>query len=306
MTRKGTRGLGRPGDLLPVGCALLALWTAAVPGQGAVINLTDTTIDSHSQSVTNLHEGTDPFVGGIIGETVFRRPTAIDPRNSGSGVYRDLYRIQDSPTTATEPENGYNRDGVMDSAVPNGFNPFIRYSNLVEDSSHQYFVFSLDINENKGANNEYLSLDAFRIYCGGSTDPNPLPTSVGALGDLGTLVYDMNADGQSFVLMDAGLAPGSGVQDLFVFVKKSLFTGAAAGDYIYLYSSFGQYEFLGGAAQGFNASDGPEQWSLPTAYLGQVEVPEPSTLLVVLLACAGVRLIAPRFVRPRGNHADRS
>ena len=184
MTRKGTRGLGRPGDLLPVGCALLALWTAAVPGQGAVINLTDTTIDSHSQSVTNLHEGTDPFVGGIIGETVFRRPTAIDPRNSGSGVYRDLYRIQDSPTTATEPENGYNRDGVMDSAVPNGFNPFIRYSNLVEDSSHQYFVFSLDINENKGANNEYLSLDAFRIYCGGSTDPNPLPTSVGALGDL--------------------------------------------------------------------------------------------------------------------------
>lgn len=267
----------RAGPLCVVLCLLLPM-----PLGAAVVNLTNDTIAGHLQST--LTSGSTTIVGGIINGALFRRPIDSDETGAGSGVFRDLYRVDNN----NGAESGYNRPGVMDSAVPNGFDPYLRVGDLVTDSSGSAYVFVVDTNEPGNQTNKYISLDDFKIYIGDATNPDPLPQTLGELGDeLGLPVYDMNQSGQdNHALLDYSLHSGSGEMDMFIFVPVSHFAGASADDYVYIYSEFGSYT----GAPGFDPAAGPEQVSLPgKAISGEVDplipyLPEPGVAALVLLS----------------------
>ena len=142
-------------------------------------------------------------------------------------------------------------------------------------------------------------MDDFKVYVGGASDPSPLPQSVDELGaEVGLPVYEMNGAGEdNHVLLDYSLFSGSGQMDMFVFVPKSVFAGAAADDLVYVYTKFGTYD----QAPGFDGAAGPEQVSMPgKSVTGLVDpllpaVPEPG---VVVLLLAGAGLVLRRQRQP--------
>lgn len=227
-------------------------------GMAAVVNLTNEVFggDSYQPDVIVPTSGAS-FSGGFIEGALFRDPS-VDG-SAGSGVFRDLYRLSPPNTKGVEVESGYNRV-EMDSSIPNGFDPYIRVGDLIEDASRESYIFVIDINESNNKE-RYLSLDDFKVWVGDSTDPEVLPGSLAELGStLGIPAYDMNASGiQNHVLMDATLSTGSGGGDLFVFVPKAFFGNAAADSYVYLYTSLGAYT----GDPGFGAGATQEQVSIP-------------------------------------------
>jgi hypothetical protein len=110
------------------------------------------------------------------------------------------------------------------------------------------------------------------------------------LGTLGTLVYQMNPAGtQTHVLIEYGLTglTGSGKEDLLFFVKKSLFDGAAATDYVMFYSSMGQFSVLDAArTTGFDPTDGYEEWAILN--VSYDIVPEPTAIVGLVLISGGL------------------
>jgi hypothetical protein len=241
--------------------------------------VTSSNFDGWAVSTTIIDNVT--VTGAFIGDAFFR----FGLGGSGSGMYRRMYNMSDGKVTTNNAEEGYNRPNIMDvgQLSLNSFTYDIHMSNLLTDRSGQYYVFALDINQNGG----YLSLDNVQIYTRTGEDPVPLPTNSSQLGDLGSLRYAMNNSAtQSYVIMEYALAPGSGQQDLFLFVAKSLFTGADAGDHVYLYSSFGQYSLFGSGRTDTTPNDGFEEWALPIS--SDVQVPEPATIGVLLVVSAGL------------------
>lgn len=263
------------------------------------INLTTTNIDDVAPTITEFALGpgginTNYVAGGWLdGDSVFFRRPIDDWDGSGSGIFRTMYQLTDNLSGVTNnPLNGYNRvtTNFPDVAMPGGLvkNQTIMYSNLLTDSSGQYFIFNFDANEvMAGDENPYLSMDDLRFYRGTTNDPNPLP-GLNNLGDLGTLVWEMNPAGETnFVWVDASLNEGSGTSDMFVFVKKSLFEGAQATDFIYLYSSFGQYQYIVPGATDMNFTDGFEEWALLGSGTFEL-VPEPGTIAFLLVSGVGL------------------
>lgn len=258
------------------------------PVTAAIVNLTGTAIDGNPVS-TNLG-----VRGGFIGDAFFKFAIdGVDPEKAGSGDFRRLYAVKDG-SGSDDAENGYNRNRVFDSSVPGGFDPFVTVSELPLSADGNYYVFALDINESV---QKYLSLDDVRVYTRAPPDPSPLPSTLAALSNLGALRYEMNPGGtQSHVLMDYSLHSGSGDLDLYMFLKTSLFTGAAAGDYVYLYTSFGQYSFMGPDRTDFSSDNGFEEWAVPIKLDGQVTTaPEPGAAAVLLAgAVVGSALLGRR------------
>jgi len=267
----------------PVACS--ALFLCFAPPSGAVVlNMTNDTIAGIPQTTTTV--GSTVFVGGWANGAFFRRPLDADDSGSGSGVFRDLYRVDSNSGS----ESGYNRDGVMDASVPQGFDPVITVGDLVEDSTGTAYVFVIDTNEPGNAIQQYVSLDDFKIYLGASIPPSPLPQTLGELGaELGIPVYDLRESGQdNHLLLDYSLYHGSGEMDMFVFVPKTYFDGAAADQQVYVYTEFGAWT----GAPGFDPAAGPEQVSMPGKSIsGTVDplipfVPEPG--VVSLLVASGL------------------
>src|SRR5581483_10411284 len=86
------------------------------------------------------------------------------------------------------------------------------------------------------------------------------PTSTGTFTTGGTsfLRYNLDGGGNSVVLLNYDLQPGSGVGDMSVFVPDSAFNTTQA--YVYLYSAFGFTPETTGRLWG--SSDGFEEWSV--------------------------------------------
>jgi len=103
-----------------------------------------------------MTSGSTTFVGGLINGALYRRPVNADESNSGSGIFRDLYRVDEKKPTASNPAEGYNRDGGIDGVVPNGFDPVIRMSDLVEDLTGTAYVFLVDTNEPGSGTEKYI------------------------------------------------------------------------------------------------------------------------------------------------------
>lgn len=258
----------------------------------AVVNLTNVNIAGEApDTMVNANTGAT-FRGGFINGALFRDPS-VDG-SAGSGTFRDLYRISPPNGQSNVIEQGYNRPGVMNTSVPNGFDPYLRMGDLIQDASQTSYIFVVDINESNSATDRYLSLDDLKIWVGGTTDPVTLPSSLSAaVTELGIPAYDMNPSGQqNFALLDATLSSGSGGGDLFVFVPKSLFPqNADPNAFVYIYTKMGSYT----GAPGFGAGATQEQVSIPgksissgstvsTITSGVAIIPEPSTFAGLLVA----------------------
>lgn len=275
--------------VLLITCAIVGI--ANTVG-AAIVNLTNVNIAGNTPDTqVNVNNGSS-FRGGFINGALFRDPSVEG--SAGSGTFRDLYRVSPPSGPNNVMEEGYNRPGIMHTSVPNGFNPYLRMTDLIQDASQSSYIFVVDLNESNNATDRYLSVDDLKIWVGGTTDPAVLPNTLAATMTMfGTPVYDMSPAGQqNFALLDATLSSGSGGGDLFVFVPKSYFPqNADPNAFVYIYTRMGTYT----GAPGFGAGATQEQISIPgksinsgstvsTITSGLVTIPEPSTFAGLLAA----------------------
>jgi hypothetical protein len=215
----------------------LAVLLAAGSAQGAIIDLTQ------------------PHSSGAVNGSIFE---SADFRPAGTGYIDSFVRVQ-----ANGVEQGYNTSGTPHPFDEKGGN-FTRNLRLgdvgtVTVSGNTYYEFRLDINESNGGGKNLLSLDSVQIY----TSPVGSQTTTN-VSSLGALRYDLDAGGDSWIKMDYNLNSGSGQGDMAMLVPVSKFAGAAASDFVYLYSKFGV---------NYSADAGFEEWAVRT-------IPAPGPVVV--------------------------
>lgn len=204
---------------------------------------------------------------GYINEAYFLQ---VDPDGStGTGVIQPFLHIQNNGV-----EQGYNTD-LRPIEFPDANSPWTKSLKLsavpiVTLNDVKYREFMLDINENTGNSNEFLSLDKLQIFLGDTGN------QTGYASGLGNLVYDMDAGpaGDTWIKLDYSLEAGSGDGDMLAYIPDSLFTDK--GNYVYLYSMFGNE---GTKTNGLGSSDGFEEWSVRKPDINFV--PEPGSLLIL-------------------------
>ena len=235
-----------------------------------------------------------------------------DLQAAGSGVIHSFVRI--NPGGGQQYEQGYNTDARPLQYDENSSPTFTRSLVLsdvptVNIGGTLYREFLLDINQTNS--DPILTLDRVVIYLrsagdltgGQAGDGSHLASGANAF-DTGTKVYDSDPAGtNNKVQLDYSLQAGSGVADMFLYVKNSLFTGA--NTFVYLYSEFG-WAGNGDNPQCNNdpnnldscradANDGYEEWAVRTPT--PTTVPEQTSLVLVGLGLVG--LAAERIRRNR-------
>ena len=249
----------------------------------------DTYIDLETAGASGS-DGTVIFIQGDNG------------KSAGTGVFPAFNRIQ-----ASGNENGYSTTAnILDNTSDDTHNFSIKKSDLgvftcpagstTCTPGAQYYEFHLDINE-AGGGNEWLSLDDLRIFYSSiaNDDSEPFPSPA-------TQVYNMTDT--LHVLMDYSLEAGSGKDDITVLIPISFLAGAAATDYVYLYSQFGLVTdcvAMGSnstedakctAGADYTSSDGFEEWNYRA---GPGVVPDGGSTLGLL----GLGMLALGYVRRR-------
>lgn len=257
-----------------------------------MINITGRVIASEQGNIAiaSNHLGISHLVGSVLDPTtnamIRRSLPGYEPVGAGSGMYTRMFDYGDGKVTTTNPEQAYNRPNAFDASSLASFQYMIYKSNLTLDASGQFYVFAFDANENAGGNNEFMSIDDIRIYTT-NAEP-PAITDVANIGQLGTLRYQMNPGStQTHILAEYGLEGlgGSGKFDMFLFIKKSLFDGAAASDLVMFYASSAQFSLWNTArTAGFDGSDGFEEWAILTQTV--TTTPEPATVVALLFGSA--------------------
>jgi len=218
-----------------------------------------------------------------IGTAVF---TLAFQQSTGTGVIDPFVRQQDDGINTgmnTDANNVYddlngafthsikvNQFGVLTNPLGNGID---------------YVRFLLDINEVASQGQEFLILDSLKIVTVDAAGGGSLTTIAAATANAGADIYDMNppsaGSGPNGVKLNYNLNPGSGAGDMFVYIPASLFAGTG-NNFLYLYSQFGNVTPFG-LPQGYDTSDGFEEWSRVNADGGGAgggnPVPEPSQFL---------------------------
>jgi hypothetical protein len=216
---------------------------------------------------------------------------------SGTGVFQPFYRLQANVT-----EKGYNysyadgfrtefdnKEGSWNSLLNLGSIP------VMEINGIDYAEFVLDINENSGNGNQYLSLDRLEVWVSDkllgidTTAPiesYPYRTWV----DCAKCVYRMEEG--DWIGLDYSLQTGSGTADLGFYLPAQLLLNAGAQfsgtKYVYLYSEFGGKGVVteNGNTFQWDSCDGFEEWALREGPPRTVTdlMPEPSMGVLLLLA----------------------
>ena len=205
-----------------------------------------------------------------------------DPDPTGTGVIRSFVRLQ-SPGNETT-ESGHNTD---DRPLQNDENnsPQFTRSLLLDDlavfdvGGTDYYKLLLDLNEPNGGDKSLISLDEFELYQAASPTLNGYDATT-KFGADATLVYDLDAGMDRYLKLD-DTSSGSGSGDLFAYVPTSIFSGA--GDYLYLYSSFGAE---------FAAEGGFEEWA---AITGDDATPPGNPIPLPPAAWSGILTLAALF-----------
>ena len=229
---------------------------------------------------------TELGVGGWIDDAYFLQ---IDHSSTGTGVIESFVRMQGKGF-----ENGYNTDGTPEFDTKGGlWTHSLQLGDvpIVELGGINYREFLLDINQAKNVNPSLLSLDTIEIYLDGVGN-----NDIYADG-LGTLVYDMDAGPDQWILLDYALNAGSGSGDMFAYIPDSVFGDADAEEYVYLYSEFGGSgnEFYPIAGNLANA--GFEEWAVRMiASTPQgAPVPVPAAVLLGMLGLGAMGLKLRKF-----------
>lgn len=186
---------------------------------------------------------------GTIGDAVFQQ---TDQQPTGSGVMNSFLRVQAKNHLTVE--HGYNTDarkldldqkaGAHTRSLTLGEVP------QVEINGVRYREFLLDINQT--GTSPKLSLDELRLYVGAAADVQGYNASTRQLAGLDP-IYDLDAGGDHYILLDYRLASGSGSGDMFFYVPESAFAGVSSTSYVNLYCKFGVHA---GANSGF------EEWGV--------------------------------------------
>ncbi len=201
---------------------------------------------------------------GFVNDAFFFQ---IDPDvSAGTGVFDSFVRIQGNTI-----EEGYNTDGNPEFQTKTGaWTHALQIADVpavtMGYNGIKYREFALDINQNSAAD---FSLDALKVYL------EPVGNLTGYADGFNNLIYDMDAAGDNWVVMNYSLNAGSGKGDVIVYIPDALFAGT--NEYVYLYSRFGEH----GAA-----NDGFEEWGVGA---GGAVTPEPATLLLLGLGGAMLR-----------------
>ena len=254
-------------------------------------NLTNTTYDDVAPNKI-VQSGTS-YRGVFINSALFVEGSV----GSGSGQFRDVFRLQGPPESPTQA--GYNRDsgGTGDESFLGGNTP-LRGNELQLDSTGEYYVFVMDMNEGGNVSNGLLSLDQFRVWIkpagagGADLFPSANPANNGG-SDLGTALgipaYSMSQIGsENFIMLDSSIQAGSGNSDINIFIPRILLdaqmSASPATDYVYVQAEMGGY--VGDTS--FSTNSGHESFSAPVGIIF-TPVPEPSSLLMIasalVLAC---------------------
>jgi len=199
---------------------------------------------------------------GFINNAFFQQ---IDPSSTGTGIIQPFLRIGPD---AGGIEAGYNSDGGQFAQTHDNAGTNWNHSLLISDlavvslDGINYRQFMLDINQEGNRTGRMLSLDELNIYlepAGNLTgDPSGFPAGP---------IYNLDAGGNSWILLDEKLNNGSGSGDMFAYIPDSLFTGQ--NQFVYLYAAFGDNN---------PANDGFEEWS---AVMGSTPViPAPGAILL--------------------------
>jgi len=206
---------------------------------------------------------------------------SIYPKGTGTGVIDAFVEIGAN----TDVIRAYNTivDGVLDNTNTDQFNHELLLSSVpivtLEDGIN-YREFLLDINQQ--GNHPYLTVDEIQVFRS-STANQSKETFTGGIVDItGGLVYQMDAGGNSTILLDFNHGSGSG--DMFTYIPDSLFS-SKTGDYVYLYSQLGGDSFKGVA---YPNNDGHEEWAVQKGATTNPPVPEPATMSLLGLGLLGL------------------
>jgi len=210
--------------------AAAGLWGATAAHADPVtntLNLSDETLPGHVPSPP-------PVTSGVINDATFSRDFT---QPAGTGFIDPFVRIQ-----MNGYERGYNTEGEEEfetkDAGGHNWDHGVQLGDIgtTTISGVEYIQFYLDLNESNAGNinKHLLSMYEFEVYL--DDTPNNDDYDAG----LGDKIFDMDAGplGDSTVVLDHDLAPGSGKFDMLVNVKRSLF-GTDLTKFLYLYTSFG-------------------------------------------------------------------
>ena len=233
-----------------VGFALIVLTPLATPCQAGLYDLTEA--------------GSSVVINGARFMTTDIAPT-------GSGVINSFVRLQ-----AEGDEEGYNTDAKKKKFPYDEKAGSFTHSLLLSDvpivtvDNLAYREFVLDINQRR--NKPLLSMDRLMIF---QETVGDLSVPVGSLG---TALYDLDRDEDNSIVLNYALGHGSGSGDMYAYIPDALFR-VSAGDFVYLYSRFGDRE---------KSNAGYEEWFVQErpALLAPLHAPVPAAVLLGMLGLA--------------------
>ena len=250
----------------------LKTWLTAFIGATAL--LTSIPADATVLDLNAAPNGTGTINGAIFSINY------LQP--AGTGVIDPFLTIQNNGT-----EQGYNgANNNFDTKRVPQWNHEITLGSLAQFTlgGVQYYQFVVDVNE-PNSSSSLISLDMLKIYTSSTIQSSTSVDANGIFnGSLGTLRYNLDGSpaGDSYVKYD-DMNHGSGQADIAIFVPVSLFAGALATDYLYMYQGWGYNINADLTTQG-----GFEETFALTGVTAVPEVPAFIPLGAVLLLVVGV------------------
>jgi len=176
-------------------------------------------------------------------------------QTAGTGVIEPFLRFQKNDT-----EMGMNTDaqnppydtkaGIWTHSITYG------QLGIVNKGGIDYYVFTLDINENNGPS-ELLTIEELRIYSVDAAAGGALADEAAVQGGAGsTLHYNLDGTSDQTVYTNYTVSnTGSGESDVDFYIPVSFFAGASSTDYLYMVINAG----MSGNTDGLDSSDGFEE-----------------------------------------------